>query len=160
MYEGLVTFTQSFPEWLQWCGVMLAAAIPFIESYFGTLIGVIAGIPAPIAVLAAVIGNIASMLAFVLTADATRRKILARKGADPEAPTSARRARVRRMFDRFGVPGVSLLGQAILPSQITSAMMVSFGASRNVVIVWQIISIILWGVLFALLGQAGLAYLA
>ncbi len=59
------------------------------------------------------------------------------------------------MFDRFGVPGVSLLGQTVLPSQITSMAMVSFGANRNTVAVWQIISIILWGVLFGVLATLG-----
>lgn len=158
MQDALVDFTQSLPLWLQWAGVMLAAAIPFIESYFGTLIGAIAGVPLPIAVLAAVVGNVISMLVFVFIASAARRKVLARRGADAatDAP-SPRREKVKRMFDRFGVPGVSLLGQTVLPSQITSGMMVSFGASRNAVIVWQIISIIIWAIIFALIGQAGIA---
>lgn len=158
MQDALVDFTQSLPLWLQWAGVMLAAAIPFIESYFGTLIGAIAGVPLPIAVLAAVAGNVISMLVFVFIASAARQKVLARRGADAatDAP-SPRREKVKRMFDRFGVPGVSLLGQTVLPSQITSGMMVSFGASRNAVIVWQIISIIIWAIIFALIGQAGIA---
>lgn len=158
MQDALVDFTQSLPLWLQWAGVMLAAAIPFIESYFGTLIGAIAGVPLPLAVLAAVVGNAVSMLVFVFIASAARQKLLARRGADAatDAP-SPRREKVKRMFDRFGVPGVSLLGQTVLPSQITSGMMVSFGASRNAVIVWQIISIIIWAIIFALIGQAGIA---
>lgn len=158
MQEALVDFTQSLPLWLQWAGVMLAAAIPFIESYFGTLVGVVAGVPLPIAVLAAVIGNVISMLAFVFAAATARQKVLARRngGAEPEEP-SARRQKVKRMFDRFGVPGVSLLGQTVLPSQITSGMMVSFGADRNLVIFWQVVSIIVWAIVFALIGQAGIA---
>ena len=158
MQDALVDFTQSLPLWLQWAGVMLAAAIPFIESYFGTLIGAIAGVPLPIAVLAAVAGNVVSMLVFVFIASAARQKVLARRGADAatDAP-SPRREKVKRMFDRFGVPGVSLLGQTVLPSQITSGMMVSFGANRNAVIFWQIISIIIWAIIFALIGQAGIA---
>ncbi len=159
MQEALTEFTQSLPVWLQWAGVMLAAAIPFVESYFGTLIGIVAGVPLPITLLAAVIGNAASMLAFVFAASAARAKVLARRsgGGAEHAEPSPRRARVKRMFDRFGVPGVSLLGQAVLPSQITSGMMVSFGASRNAVIFWQIISIILWAIIFALIGLGGLA---
>jgi len=158
MQDALVDFTQSLPLWLQWAGVMLAAAIPFIESYFGTLIGAIAGVPLPIAVLAAVAGNVISMLIFVFVASTARQKVLARRGAGAatDAP-SPRRQRVKRMFDRFGVPGVSLLGQTVLPSQITSGMMVSFGASRNAVIFWQVISIIIWAIVFALIGQAGIA---
>ncbi|MFJ4045675.1 hypothetical protein ACIPV2_08035 [Microbacterium sp. NPDC089987] len=158
MQDALVDFTQSLPLWLQWAGVMIAAAIPFIESYFGTLIGAIAGVPLPIAVLAAVVGNVISMLIFVFLADAARRKVLARRGADADAASpSPRRQKVKRMFDRFGVPGVSLLGQTVLPSQITSGMMVSFGANRNAVILWQVISIIIWAIIFALIGQAGIA---
>lgn len=161
MQEALTEFTQSLPVWLQWAGVMLAAAIPFIESYFGTLIGIIAGVPAPVAIIAAVIGNVLSMLAFVFAAAAARAKVLARRnrGIEPEEP-SARRQKVKRMFDRFGVPGVSLLGQTVLPSQITSGMMVSFGASRNAVILWQIISIILWALIFAGIGLGGIALLS
>ena len=64
---------------------------------------------------------------------------------------------MRRSFDRYGVAGVSLLGQTILPSQITSAAMVSFGANRNAVIMWQVISIILWGVAFGVLTTLGVS---
>ncbi len=158
MQEALVDFTQSLPIWLQWAGVMIAAAIPFIESYFGTLIGVVAGIPLPIALAAAIIGNVASMLAFVFAASSARQKVLARRAGGEELPEpSPRRQKVKRMFDRFGVPGVSLLGQTLLPSQITSGMMVSFGASRNAVIFWQIISIIVWAIVFGALGMGGVA---
>ncbi|WP_309064806.1 hypothetical protein [Microbacterium sp.] len=158
MQDALIDFTESLPLWLQWAGVMLAAAIPFIESYFGTLIGVVAGVPLAVTLLAAVTGNVISMLAFVFVAATARQKVLARRGAGADAvEPSPRRMKVKRMFDRFGVPGVSLLGQTVLPSQITSGMMVSFGASRNAVILWQIISIIVWAVVFALIGQAGIA---
>jgi hypothetical protein len=59
------------------------------------------------------------------------------------------------MFDRYGIAGVSLLGQSVLPSQITSGMMVSFGASKQKVILWQVVSIILWGVAFGVLAVLG-----
>lgn len=62
-----------------------------------------------------------------------------------------------RAFDRFGVPGVSLLGQTILPSQITATALVSFGATRNTVIAWPSISIALWGILFGALAYVGIA---
>lgn len=160
MQDALTEFTQSLPIWLQWAGVMLASAIPFIESYFGSLIGIVAGVPPVITVLAAVVGNAASMLAFVFAASAARAKVLARRanGQDAEEP-SARRVKVKRMFDRFGVPGVSLLGQTVLPSQITSGMMVSFGADRRTVIIWQVISIIVWALIFTALALGGLALL-
>ncbi|MDN6606004.1 MAG: hypothetical protein L0L30_18440, partial [Brevibacterium sp.] len=92
-----------------------------------------------------------SMLAFVYGAGAIRDK--ATKNREGEA--KPKRQRLKRMFDRFGVPGVSLLGQTLLPSQITSSAMVGFGANRNAVAFWQIISIILWGVVFGVLATLG-----
>lgn len=160
MHDALVAFTESLPAWAHWLGVMLVAAIPFVESYFGTLIGVLAGVPTVVAVLAAIAGNVISMLAFVFAGAGARRRVLAGRGAGEGEPAlSPRRQRFKRMFDRFGVPGVSLLGQTLLPSQITSGLMVSFGADRNQVIVWQIVSIIVWAIAFALLGTLGLVAL-
>lgn len=159
MIDALQSFTSSLPEFFQWFGVLLISAIPFVESYFGSAIGVVAGVNPIVAVAAAIAGNVVSMLAFVLSSHSVRTKVQARVGAGgavgDAAPLSPRREKLRERFDRWGVPGVSLLGQLILPSQITSAAMVSFGASKNAVILWQIISIILWGVVFGTLATLG-----
>jgi steroid 5-alpha reductase family enzyme len=146
--ENLQSFTESLPPLLQWVGVMLAGAIPFIESYGGSVLGIISGVPPVVAVLAAIVGNIVSMLVFVLVA--SRVRTAATSGRTK--PDSPRRVKLRQRFDKYGVAGVSLLGQTLLPSQITSAIMISFGASRRAVIGWQIVSIILWGVAFGLLA--------
>lgn len=156
MIENLQSFTESLPPLLQWAGVMLAGAIPFVESYAGSVVGILAGLSPVVAVVAAVVGNVISMLIFVLTTSQVRTAAVARRGR-PESP---RRAKLRERFDRFGVPGVSLLGQTVLPSQITAAAMVSFGASRNAVIGWQVVSIILWGVAFGVLATLGVDALA
>lgn len=150
MIQGLQDFTASLPEWLQWAGVVVAGAIPFVESYVGSVIGVLAGLPLPVAIGMAVLGNVITMLVVVLSAHAVRSRVATDK---PESP---RRRKLRERFDRYGVAGVSLLGQTLLPSQITSGAMVSFGASRNAVIFWQVISIILWGVAFGLLAHYGI----
>lgn len=153
MIDALQDFTASFPEIFQWVGVMLIAAIPFVESYFGSTIGVLAGVNPAVAIVAAIAGNVISMLIFVLSAHGVRSKAVA--GKEPKVLTP-RRQRLRAQFDKYGVAGVSLLGQTILPSQITSATMVSFGAPKNVVIVWQILSITIWGVVFGVLATVGI----
>ncbi|MGR0221370.1 hypothetical protein [Agromyces sp. ZXT2-6] len=163
MIDALQDFTASLPPFLQWFGVMLASAIPFVESYFGSVIGVLAGLDPVLAIVAAIVGNVVSMVVVVLSAHGVRSRVGAARatsaGEDPVAEESPRRRRLRAQFDRYGVPGVSLLGQTILPSQITSAAMVGFGASRNAVILWQVISIILWGVTFGVLASLGVRFL-
>ncbi len=160
MIQRLQEFTESLPPLLQWLGVTVAGAVPFVESYFGAVIGVIAGVNVLVAVPAAVVGNVVSMVGFVVTADNLReRAVVARSShADPEVPApqpSRRRRRLRKAFDRYGVAVVSLFGQTMLPSQVTSAALVTFGARRNVVIGWQVVSICLWGAAFGALATFG-----
>ncbi|PLC11387.1 hypothetical protein AUQ48_02875 [Kocuria flava] len=155
MLDALQDFTSSLPPLLQWLGVLLAGAVPFVESYFGSVIGVLAGLHPVAAVGAAVVGNVASMLLLVLSAHRLRGRF-----AGSRKEPSPQRQKLRRVFDRYGVAGVSLLGQTILPSQITATAMVSFGATRNAVILWQIVSIVLWGTAFGLLTALGVDLLA
>lgn len=150
-------FVGELPMLVQWLGVILLSAIPFVESYLGSAAGVLGGVPAPIAFASAVIGNAASMIGFVLAAGAARRRVLA--GRAVKQPSSPRRERVQRMLERFGVPVVSLVGQTILPSQIVSGIMVSLGAKQSWVITWQLVSIILWGALFTAIAALGLTQL-
>lgn len=165
--ESLQTFADSFPAALQWLAIMLVGAIPFVESYGGAVLGIVVGVPTPVAILAAIIGNVIAMTLAVWIAAAIREKATARKtvaaghaGEDADdqpqsAEPSRGKQRIRQLFDRFGVPGVSVLGQWALPSHITAPTLVGFGANRGSVLVWQTVGIILWGVVFGVLAAAG-----
>ncbi|MDF0512395.1 hypothetical protein PX701_02050 [Agromyces sp. H3Y2-19a] len=167
MLNALQDFASSLPDFLQWFGVMLISAVPFIDSYFGSVVGVLIGLPPAVAIGVAVIGNVLSMLGFVFVASGVRSKVVAGRAAAAGAGASAdslasdrsssRNEKVRRAFDKYGVAGVSLLGPFVLPSQFTSAAMVSFGANRNAVIAWQIVSIVIWGVAAGVAASLGVA---
>ncbi|MDD0859810.1 hypothetical protein NHF46_23200 [Arthrobacter alpinus] len=80
MIESMQSFTASLPPMLQWVGVLLVAAIPFVESYFGSVVGVVIGLNPVLAIGVAVVGNVLSMLVFVLSAHGVRvRFSLARR---------------------------------------------------------------------------------
>lgn len=155
MLSTLQDYAQTFPETIQWLAVALFAAIPFVESYGGAVIGVVIGLPTVVAIVVAVLGNIVSMLLFVNSAHAVRARV--RKDATEKK--TQKYQRLHQAFDKYGIAGVSLLGQTILPSQITSAALVSFGANKRKVILWQIISIILWGTVFGILAGLGIPLL-
>lgn len=147
MIENVHAAVSGIPLVLQALIVVALAAIPFIESYGGAFLGSLFGVAPVLAIIAAIVGNGASMTGFVYGASALRAR-----SAASEQPLTPRRARLKRNFDRWGVPGVSLLGQWILPSQLTAAAMVGFGASRQRVIAWQLLSITLWAIVFGVVG--------
>ncbi|GLU50006.1 hypothetical protein [Nocardiopsis ansamitocini] len=152
MFEQLQSFTESLSPALQWIAVILLGVIPFVESYLGSVIGVVAGLSPFVAIPAAILGNLVSMLVAVYAAHSLRSRV---RGDRPQAELSPRRAKLKARFDRYGVAGVSLLGPLVLASQITSAATISFGASRNSVIFWQSVAIVLWGVGFGGLAALG-----
>jgi hypothetical protein len=96
------------------------------------------------------------MLVCVFAASSARAVI---KRGKEEVVLSPRKQRVRAAFDKYGVVAVSLFGQFVMASQITSTAMVSFGADRGRVIRWQIVAIILWGVVSGTLAFYGIQVL-
>ncbi|GMA37245.1 hypothetical protein [Demequina litorisediminis] len=150
---NLTDFVAGLSPWLQAFGVALISLIPFVESYLGTFIGVLVGMNPWLALVAAVIGNTICTFALIAAASRTRRAVIARR-QDPEAAApSKRRQRIAGYLERFGVPGVSLLGPLALPSQFTAPTMVALGASARSVYFWMGISIVAWGVLFGFFGN-------
>lgn len=149
MIESLQDFVGGFPEWLQWVAVALVAMIPFVESYLGTGIGVFAGMNPFVAASAAIVGNLVVVLVLIAVASRVRAKV---KRGDTAPVVSARREKVARMFERFGVPGVSLL---VHPTQVSSVVMVGLGANRAKVVLWQIIAIVLWAGITGTLATFG-----
>jgi len=61
---------------------------------------------------------------------------------------AARLAKFQRALDRYGVPGVSLLGPLLLPTQFTSTMLVAGGVNKARVLFWQAIAIVAWASVF------------
>jgi len=64
---------------------------------------------------------------------------------------SVRRAKFERALDRYGVPGVSLLGPLLLPTQFTATMLASAGVSTARVLFWQGLAIVGWTTLIGVL---------
>ena len=150
--KDIQNFVTSFDAAWQWLAVMAVGAIPYFESYFGAAIGVVVGVNPAVAITAAIIGNVVSMVIFVVMGEKVYGLHMKKSGK-----VSSRDTKFKKLFDKFGIAGVSLLGQTLLPSQITSAALVGSGAPKEKVIFWQIISIIIWGVLFGVLASIGVS---
>ncbi|RMI14441.1 small multidrug efflux protein [Cellulomonas triticagri] len=145
-------FVAGLPEWLQPAGVALAGAVPFVEGEGAAVVGVLGGIPTPLVVVAAILGNVLAVTLVVLVSAGTRKAVVAaaRRGDAPPAPPSARREKFDRAFARYGVAGVCLLGPLLIPTHFTAAALTASGVSRARVLAWQAVAITLWTTGFAL----------
>ncbi|MDQ7877902.1 small multidrug efflux protein [Microbacterium sp. QXD-8] len=161
------------PDLVQPLVIAAAAAVPFIEGEGAAVIGIIGGIPPVIAAVAAIVGNFVCVAVLVLLTARTRsavvtharaRRLTAAGGGDivetsPAEPagerTTARRAKFQRALERYGVPGVSLLGPLLLPTQFTATMLAGAGVRTARILFWQGLAIVGWTtVLTFLVGGA------
>lgn len=100
MLESLQSFTQSLPEWLQWFGVMVIGAIPFLEGFLATVTGIIVGVWPPIAIAAAIAGNMIAIFVCVLLADTIRSRFI----NDDHKGNEEKTQRLHVLFEKYGTP--------------------------------------------------------
>ena len=149
----LTTFVDGLEPWQQVLALVPVGAIPFIESYFGSLLGTVVGISPLIAVPAAVLGNLLCTFGIVALTGRAREAVAQGRSRGAGTEPSGFRRKVANALDKYGVPGVCLLGPLLVASQITAPALVALGATRRQVYVWMAVSITAWGVLFGAFGN-------
>jgi hypothetical protein len=173
LIETFQNLVAQVPELVQPLIVALAGAIPFIEGEGAVSIGIIGGIPPVVAAIAAMVGNFLCVAVLVLASSGARQAVVNRSrartaalaggGTAEEAPvdtadtgrSTARREKFQRAFERYGVPGVSLLGPLLLPTQFTATMLAAAGIGKARILFWQALAIIGWTTIVAvIIGSA------
>ncbi|PSL37321.1 hypothetical protein CLV49_0928 [Labedella gwakjiensis] len=165
------------PEFLQPLIVALAGAVPFIEGEGAASIGIIGGIHPVVAAIAGIVGNFVCVALLVLLGAGARDAVVSRRRAQlkaresvvvgggdgagsPVDPTDAvmpveettpRKAKFQRAFERYGVPGVSLLGPLLLPTHFTATMLAAAGVDKARILLWQGVAIVAWTTLLTVL---------
>lgn len=180
LIETFQNLVAQVPELVQPLIVALAGAVPFIEGEGAATIGILGGIPPVIAAIAAILGNFVCVAILVLVSARTRAAVVSRQRAkalaggsvidvdaaadsihieDDTARKAARKEKFLRALERYGVPGVSLLGPLLLPTQFTATMLAAIGIRTARVLVWQAIAIVGWTTVISVL-VSGLLHVA
>lgn len=169
LIETFQNLVAQVPELVQPLIVALAGAVPFIEGEGAASIGILGGIHPVIAAASGIVGNFLCVLVLVLLSSGARNAVVNRRHeriraraavaggtagggttvaeVDDDSDggrSAARRAKFRRALERYGVPGVSLLGPLLLPTQFTATMLAATGVSKARVLIWQAVAIVGW----------------
>ena len=145
---------------LAWVVVFLAAATPWLEVLFVVPAAIIAGLPAPTVVVVAAAGNVATLVPLVFGLERMRAWWRRRRGT-PAAPGegSARGERARRVFDRYGLPGLAVLGPLVTGVHVAALAAIAVGAPRRATAVWLSGGVAVWAVLTGALTVFGVELL-
>ncbi len=168
---------------LAYVTVLVAAAIPWLEVLLVVPAGIVAGLPpVPTAVIGAV-GNAATLVPLVLGGDRlrtwwrhrrVRRKAVRGDGEVPgdgevraaghpghpghagQHEQAGRGGRARRLYDRFGLPGLAALGPLLTGVHVAAMVALAAGSPRRPTLVWLLAGIVVWSALAAAATVFGL----
>lgn len=140
-----------------WVAVFFAAATPWLEVLFVVPAAIIAGLPAPTVVVVAAAGNLATLVPLVFGLERVRAWWRRRRGGPDSAQEgSPRGARARRVFDRYGLPGLAVLGPLVTGVHVAALGAVAAGAPRRATALWLSGGVVVWAAVTGVLTVFGL----
>ena len=129
LWQYFLVFVFSATPWIEILLVIPAALAMGLDPW---LVGVLA-----------FAGNTAPIFILVYGYDLWR-KWRAGKATDYARPASRRRRRALRIWNRYGLPGLSLLAPALTGIHLAVLIALAFRTSKKDLLVWMNISLVVW----------------
>lgn len=157
MIQDILEKVEHIPVLYQLLSVFIISIIPFLEAHVAVPVGVLLQLPfIPIAALA-IVGNWLSVLIIIISSSWIKSRFSYKEGS--ESFVHRRFQKGKLYFNRYGVPGISLLGPVIGANHIGAIICIVASANKKNIIIWQTISIILWAIGSGLLIYFGREYI-
>lgn len=134
--------------------VFLGGAIPWLEIALVIPIGIISGLSPIGVIITAFSGNLLTVLFVIFGFQKVKEWRDKRKQKSGQGE-SKRAERGKRIWNKYGMPGVALLGPILIGTHIAAFIGLLFGATKRNATVWLTVSIALWSIIFGVATAMG-----
>jgi len=134
--------------------VFLGAAIPWLEMALVIPLGIMSGLNPFWVVVIGFIGNMVTVMALIIGYDRFK-SWLAKRNEGKEGKESKRSERAKRIWNKYGLPGMLMLGPILIGTHIAAFIGMTLGASKKQTTIWSVISIAIWALVFGILTALG-----
>ncbi|MEK3954994.1 small multi-drug export protein [Psychrobacillus sp. FSL K6-1464] len=134
--------------------VFLGAAIPWLELGLVIPLGIISGLNPLAVIIVGFIGNMVTVLALIIGYDKFKLW-LAKRNEGKEQKVSKRSERAKALWDKYGLPGMLMLGPILIGTHVAAFIGMTLGASKFKTTIWSTISIGVWAILFGVATSLG-----
>lgn len=134
--------------------VFLGAAIPWLEIALVIPLGIISGLSPVGVMLLAFTGNMLTVLLLIIGFQKVKEWVASKSKKDGEKE-SKRTDRGKRIWNKYGMPGLALLGPFLIGTHIAAFIGLLFGASKVNTTIWMTISIGLWTLILGIATAMG-----
>lgn len=134
--------------------VFLGAAIPWFEIALVIPLGIVWGLSPFWVMLLAFVGNMVTVLALIIGFDRFKDWYNKRQEAKGKAQNK-KSERAKRIWNKYGLPGLALLGPILIGTHIAAFIGMTLGATKKNTTIWLTISIAVWTLTFGILTALG-----
>ncbi|MGK7377960.1 small multi-drug export protein [Planococcus sp. 1R117A] len=134
--------------------VFLGAAIPWLEIALVIPLGIVWGLSPFWVMVMAFVGNMLTVLALIIGFDKFKVWYLKRQAEKGKAH-SKKNERAKRIWNKYGLPGLALLGPILIGTHIAAFIGMTLGATKKNTTLWLTISIAVWTLFFGLATAFG-----
>lgn len=136
--------------------VFVLAAVPWIEVFFVVPAAVGLGMKPVFVAVLAFLGNVFPVFAIIAVRERVGDWWKRRRG---DSEPSRRTKRARRLFDRYGTPGLGLSAPMTTGVYLGAVVALLLGARDRSVVVWMTLGVALWTVVFTVGSVVGFSFL-
>jgi len=134
--------------------VFLLGATPWVEIGVVIPVSIAAGMnPVTVSVLA-FLGNLSTVYLLALFFEKCREWLERRRGG--KKGRSKRGERAVAVWNKYGMPGLALLGPLLIGSHIAVFIGILLGANRRAMVLWMTASLVGWTVAIAIVSVLGI----
>ena len=137
--------------------VFILAAIPLIEILIVIPIAIGIGLDPFTVALSAFIGNLIPVY-LIIIAYSKMNSFRERFNSEVECEQvniSGRKKKAREVWNKYGVPGLSIISPGITGTHLATVMALGFGARMTVLGIWMCLSLLLWTILITTISFYG-----
>lgn len=137
---------------IQLGAVFLVSLVPFLEGYTAASFGIFLGFPAVPTIIAASVGNWLSIMAIIVLFEKLRHR---RNTKQRDGRSGKKMELARKLFNKYGVPGVALIGPLFIGHHMGAFISLISGSSRHYVALWMTIGVLVWTITVGVLATVG-----
>ncbi|UOQ84971.1 small multi-drug export protein [Gracilibacillus salinarum] len=131
--------------------IFLGAAIPWFEIALVIPFGILSGLNPFIVIVTAFIGNMVTIIPLIIGFEKFKQWRAKRNNQNQ----AKRENKARTLWNKYGLPGMIMLGPILIGSHIAAFIGMTLGAKKRATLIWSTVSIGAWSLVFGVVTALG-----
>ena len=130
--------------------VFIGAAVPWLEILIVVPLGIVRGLSPFWVMVLGFVGNLSTLIPMIIGYEKFKNWYAKKSGKNKK-----RNDRAKRIWNKYGLPGLAFLGPILLGIHIAACIGMTLGAQKGATMLWTTVSLGIWTIIFGGLTALG-----